>query len=353
MKIDFLMSSLIGGGAERVLVTLANGLAEQHNIKVITFNEGLAYQLSKKIDKVNLHGGVISNHTIRSVFNLLGYYTNRRNKPDVLIAFLPSNSLIAIIVAKILAIKVIVSEHTNHTAPSTKKKQRIRKYFYKYANATTVLTKFDYDYYKNFGANVVIMPNPLNLPSNCKPLSKRDKNILVAGSLNRYSNKGFDSFLKLMTPILLNNPDWKIQVAGDGDDGLQILKNIALKNKINHQVEFLGFVKSMEKVYQNSQIFVLSSKFEGLPMALMEALSNGVACVSYDCPSGPSELINNSENGLLIPDQNSKAMQQAIQSLVKDNELRNILAYNAPNSMLKYGLDSILKKWEELILSIN
>ena len=350
MKLDFVISSLNAGGAERVMVTLVNGLSKSHKIRLITFNRcEEMYALSDSVVRVKLYHGVNKNHTIRAIKNLNNFYRSKNNRPDALISFIHMNNFIAIVVGKFRGMKVIVSEHTNHTVVMSKKVKWIREYFYRYANATTVLTSFDVPYYTKHGANVTIMPNPLNLPKTIKAFSKRKSNILVVGALNRYVGKGFDGLLHLIAPILNKNPDWSLTIAGSGNKGLQVLRNLAKELKLEDQIIFTGFCKNIQDLMQDSQIFVLPSKYEGLPMGLMEALSNGMACVAYDCPSGPHDLIENKVNGLLINNQDTQAMQSGLLRVMDDYIFREKLASNAPSSMQAYSLDSIMGQWESLI----
>ena len=353
MKIDFLINSLTGGGAERVMTTLANGFSKRSNeIKLITFNKNNAYEVSKQVTRVKLHQGQFKNHTIRSIINLFNFYKKKQNRPDILISFMPKTNLIAIIIAKIFDIKVIVSEHSNHKANKTYEIKWIRKFLYKYANATTVLTDFDVPFYKALGAKVTVMPNPIILPKHIKDYDIRNKNILAAGSLDRYVLKGFDSLLYLICPVLKSNPEWTLTIAGSGVSGMNKLKNISKELKLNNQVIFTGFCDDIQELMQNSQIYVLSSQYEGLPMVLMEALSNGLACISYDCVSGPSELLENQYNGLLVENQNSKALHDGIKCLIKNKNLRKKLAKNAPPSVSEYSLENILNRWELLLDTI-
>ena len=351
MKIDFIINSLTGGWAERVMVTLANGLCEKHKIRIITFNErnGDAFYLNDKICRVKLHEGKFKNHLLRSLGNLNFFYKKKSNHPDIIISFIHINNLISILVAKWRGIKIIVCEHTNHTVVSSKLVKFTRKYIYRLAHATTVLTSFDEPFYRKYGANVTILPNPLLLPKAIKPFSERKQNILLVGSLNRYEGKGFDALLHLIAPILRKNPNWTLTIAGDGANGLQVLQDITNQLKIGEKVIFTGFCSNIQDLMQNSQIFVLPSKYEGLPMGLMEALSNGMACVAYDCPSGPRDLIQNDLNGLLINNQDIDAMKSGLLRVMEDYILREKLASNAPSSMQIYGLESIMVQWESLI----
>ncbi|WP_047245783.1 glycosyltransferase family 4 protein [Maribacter thermophilus] len=351
MKIDFVINSLAGGGAERVLVTIVNGLSKKHKVRIITFNPAVKtyYEIDEKVEIKNLHHGKIKNHLVRSLHNLHSFYRNKKNRPDVLISFIHLVNFISIIVGKLRNIKVIICEHTNHKTTSRTQIKFIRQYTYRFANALTVLTTFDLPYYMKYGAKTVVMPNPLILPKNVKPFSEREKNILLVGSLDRYKNKGFDSILKILEPILKSNPEWKLIIAGGGTNGHKALNILVKKLNIENQVSFTGFCKNIHTLMQNSQIFVLPSKFEGLPMGLMEALSNGMACIAYDCISGPRDLIENDKNGLLIENQNEKAMRHGLETLLNNKSIRENLALEAPSSVIQYGLDNILNQWESLI----
>lgn len=351
MKIDFSIDKLSGGGAERVMVTLANGLSERHEVRLITFTPEDKYEVSSNVKRVKLNHKSFKNHTLKSINNLIKFY-QQGHKPDILITFMPYNALIALVVGLILRIDVIVSEHINHTFnKKTKKDLFIQKRFYRYAKHLTVLTKYDIEYFKNMKANVSVMPNPINIPNDINPFQNRKKQILLVGSLNRIHQKGFDAFLPVIAPILKKHEDWKLKILGSGDEGMVLLKRIASELEITNQVIFAGFCSNIEQEMQSSQIFVLPSRHEGLPMGLMEALSNGMACIAYDCISGPRELIDHEKNGLLIENQNCEQMSFELNRLIEDSYLREALAKNSAESVKKYSLDVILSKWENLFNS--
>ena len=201
MRIDFILSSLIGGGAERVLVILANFFAQKsYKVRIITFNDGEAYTLDSNITRIKLHNGKIKNHKIRSLKNLYGFYKNRNNRPDVVISFITQTNFISIIIAKIFRIKIIVSEHNSYLQAQQPKvlTNFTRTFLYPFANYLTVLTKFDIDYYKRKKVKVVVMPNPCSFQSLRKSKLKRQKTILAIGNLDRYHHKGFDNLIKLI-----------------------------------------------------------------------------------------------------------------------------------------------------------
>src|SRR5690606_31234204 len=110
-------------------------------------------------------------------------------------------------------------------------------------------------------------------------------------------------------PIFRDHKEWVLKVVGGGDKGLDYLNQLAVKYSIKNQIIFTGFRKDVNSIMRESEIFILSSRFEGLPMVLLEAMSQGMACIAYDCKTGPADIIEHGKNGLLINDQDIKAMQ--------------------------------------------
>ncbi len=354
MKIDFVGSSLVGGGAERVMITLANTFVDKgHEVTIITFNPPDDFIPNEKVKRVKLHYGKFKNHTLRSFFALYRYYRSKKNRPDIMITFMASTNFITIPVAKLLGIKVIASEHTNHMSGTSKRVKITRKYLYKLVDMLTVLTSFDFPYYNKLTANVRIVPNPSSFTKYKNQTTKRDNVILTVGSLERYKEKGFENLLHIIEPVLKKNDSWILKIAGGGIKGEKILKELAQTLGISKQIVFTGFRDDIESIMRTSQIFVLPSISEGLPMVLIEAMSQGMACISYDCISGPSDIIEHEVNGLLIEDQNQKAMRQGLEKLIENKELRDTFSYNALLSVDRYNIDVIYSKWAGLFKELN
>jgi len=352
-KIDFITASLTGGGAERVLILLANELVlKDNNVNIITFGGTDSYEYDNNINRIQLHDGTIKNHTLRRFFQLYKFYKKKENRPNTIISFLPSVSFVAILVAKIFKIKIIVSEHINHLQVGSIRDQFTRKYLYRLANFTTVLTKFDIDYYQKHRANVVVMPNPCTFKVLKTNEHLREKSIVAVGNLDRYHHKGFDNLITIVAPILQKNPSWNLKIVGEGDTGMNYLQDLARKNNIEDQIIFLGFRNDVQDIMKKAEIFILSSRFEGLPMVIMEALSQGMACIAYDCKTGPSDIIVNGTNGLLIEDQNIVAMQESLGLLINNKKLRKELSDNALTSLDRFSMQTIITKWEELFAKI-
>lgn len=355
MKIDFLISSLIPGGAERVLVLMANSLARNRNneVSVIVLYKSLeSYPLDPAVKKIELkQNKFILNYTLYSIVNLTKYYRKKSHRPDILISFLTTTNFIGIIVAKLFSIKIIAQEHisfSGYGGDNNLITKITRKHLYKRADAVTVLTSHDVSNYKKLGVDVFVMPNPCSFKPITKNIHPRDKVILAAGNLNRYHHKGFDNLIKLMVPIFVDYPDWRLKIAGSGEQGLTFLTELAKEKNILDKIIFTGFTENISELMCNSSIFVLPSRFEGLPMVLLEAMSQGMACIAYDCKTGPSDIITDNENGLLIEDQNIEKMQMGLRKLLDNKVLRATLANRGIKSLEKYDISEITNRYELL-----
>jgi glycosyltransferase involved in cell wall biosynthesis len=355
MKIDFIISSLGGGGAERVAAIMLNSLSQnrENDVSVVTlFEREKKYKLNTSVNVVKLQQiKYIPSHTIRSIISLCRYYKNKSNRPDVIVSFITLTNLITIIVAKIFRIKIIAQEHNSHLRYMKGRKLSTditKKYLYKKADVLTVLTAFDVAFYKNYGANVYVMPNPSSFQSITDNSHKREKVILAVGDLNKYHHKGFDNLINLMVPIFEKHPDWKLKIAGSGDKGLKYLSEIAQKTNTSNKITFTGFVDNISDLMYRSSIFILSSRFEGLPMVLLEAMSQGMACIAYDCKTGPSDIIENYKNGILVKDQNKQEMINELLELIDNPDLRKRLSSEAIKSLDKYHINTITDRYESL-----
>ncbi len=349
MKIDFLVNSLVPGGAERVLVLLANYFNKKgHDVSIITFNEPEVWKPDESISRIRLHHGSIKNHILRSIKNLTQYYYHKENRPDVLISFMIQTNLIGIIVSKFYRIKIISSEHNNHLKETDIVGRFTRNYAYKFSNALTVLTNFDKNFYEKRKINVEVMPNPCAFDVYNETERNRDKVILAVGALNRYHHKGFDNLLSLIGPVLNKNPDWKLKLVGGGEEGTKILKDLAAKNNISDKVIFEGFSKKVSEIMRDSEIYIMTSRWEGLPMVLIEAMSQGMACISYDCISGPSEIITHNVNGILVENQNSELMSKELDQLIKNPEKRIDFAKQGIKSLDNFKIEKIYNKYLDI-----
>lgn len=193
-------------------------------------------------------------------------------------------------------------------------------------------------------SNVISIPNPLPIiPKSVSPLT--EKRVIAVGRY--YQEKGFDMLLEAWSKIYKVYPDWRLEIFGDGDktsyeeirDNLGIPSNCCILN---------GRTNAIEQEYLNSSIFVCSSRFEGFGMVLVEAMACGLSVVSFDCPWGPSSIIANGEDGILVENGNTDLLAKAIISLIDDKGRRKALANNAIHDVQRYHIEKIAEQWKNL-----
>jgi glycosyltransferase involved in cell wall biosynthesis len=357
MRIDFVINAIRGGGAERVLAALSEVfLKKGHQVKIISF-EAISdqYPMNPSIQRIKLSKQVLPTAKASNLWNLYKYYKVKTNRPDVVISFLSLNNLISILVCKYLGIPVIVSEHHNHLHVDNPKwlTKFTWKRIYRYANWVTVLTKYDEPFFKKYKCNVYVMPNPCSFPISEEVERPREKTVIAIGKLNRYHHKGFDNLIEIMSKVLPEKKDWHLKIVGDGENGLKYLKELVKNKGIEDQVEFAGFRKDVKSLLEKSSIFILPSRYEGLPMVLLEAMSQGTTCIAYDCITGPSEIIDNRQNGLLIANQDKQQMSEGLYELMTDSSLRLKLSRNGLTSLDRFDIETIYTKWAELLNSLS
>ena len=304
MKIAIVCSKLGYGGAERVAVMWANGLVFRGHDVVLISNlfEERTYFVN---DRVNLYNLVSTNKNkiitwLSAILNIKKV-VNRAN-PDVVIGIMGTCSIVSRLALLGSGISVIATEHNAFERPAyapLSVKDRIVKFFiYRFFRCVTVLSKADELYVKNKLNNVFVLPNPLSIPPVCL-LPSSHNNIIAVGRLDDWHCKGFDLLIlawgKTVESIKsrVENEGWKLQIAGSGSEkSLNYLKQLCKENGVEDSVEFLGFRNDVEKLYQDASIFVLSSRYEGFGLVLIEAMSQGCACVACDYKGRQREIMN-------------------------------------------------------------
>jgi len=347
-KIVFIISSLESGGAERVLVNIANELVNRgYEIVIATFsNEGSFYLLDKRIVHKKLDLMQKSSNILESLINSIKRIIKlkkflKKENPDVVVSFMTHTNILSIIAAKLNKQKIIISEDTEYYFYNSKFLFFVRKIVYRFSNFLIVKTFSDKKNYY-FLKNVCVIGNPLPNIFFKTDLQK-EPFVLAVGRLDK--QKGFDTLIEVYSKIDTN---WKLYIAGDGKER-ENLENLIKKLNLKNKVILLGRVKDIFKWYKKASIFVLSSKREGFGNVLIEAMAFKCAVVSFDCPYGPGEIIENYKNGLLVRNQDIKELQNAIELLIKNKELREYLGENAIEVREKYNVKRIVDEWEKVI----
>ena len=331
MKLLFVITSLENGGAERVCASLANYFSKENEVEILYFSGEIFYEISPKV-KLNKFS---RNSRIPRLAAKLLAIRKRAKDADCVISFMDSTNILSIIATAFLGRKLIISEHSAHDFVGLKWRV-LRRIFYPFASALTVLNKSDFNYY-SFVKNKAIIYNP----SIFKPSFGRQKEklIIFVGRLEYV--KGCDIFLRALA--LLRLDDFKLLVLGDGSQkkSLQSLsEKLGLKN-----LEFLGSVSDIQNYYKKAKIIVSSSRFEGLGNVLIE--SAFFECIRVATPTaGALELLEDGKNGFISSDFSEQALAKAILKALNADE--SVLE-NTRAQCEKFSLENIAAQWWELI----
>lgn len=370
MKIVILVYRLTGGGAERVAALWATGFANRgHEVSVIIGSDNpqdvtysipdnvKIYNVASKIRPIILRNalgklGLLHSFKLRKLHKLL-----HSINPDVVIGVLHPWAWEAYQVTKDMNLKIINTEHNSFERPDSApltQQSIIEKFEWnKHFDHVTVLTQADKDVIGDKLTNVTVLPNPLTFePQDCVP--KKKKVIMASGRLDAWHYKGFDVLIKAWGKVASEYPEWKLEIAGTGKAAsLSYLKRIAEQENIkDSQVEFLGFCNDMKSLYEHSSIFVLSSRYEGFGMVLIEAMSQGCACIACDYKGRQREIIQDDSQGIVCPADEVEALASAIKRMITDNEYREECQRNAIERSKFYSLDKTMDRWENILSHI-
>jgi len=360
-RILFLVSSMQGGGAERVASILCNRWTmEGCDVTLMpTYSARghCVYPLDPRVrlDYLADHLGTRRSSVWSRLHRLLLLRRKiRRDPPDVVVSFLARVNVAAILVAVGLPVRVVVSERNHPRAdPIGPFVKGLRRLVYRLADTVVVQTQGAARWYERNcpGATINVIPNPVDVPlADGEPLvdpaewlAENRKLVLGVGRLA--PQKDFDSLIHAFAKVADAFPAWDLAILGEG----------ALRDELERSRDSLGLSKrvtlpgragNLRAWYARSDLYVMTSLFEGFPNTLLEALAHGVPAVSFDCEDGPAELIRHGITGLLVPpDEGVEGLARAMRMLMADEEMRSKMAHEAPEVVDRFSLDSVGQKW--------
>ena len=373
LKLVYITPALyMAGGVERVLTLKANYFAEHFGYDItIILTEGkdkpLFYPLSNKIKMINLNIGFEELWACSFIKKIFIYLKKQRQfkkaltkelmriRPDVTVSLLRREiNFINDIKDGSRKIGEMHINRANYRNYNTEKVNLLKRLFAKLWSSNllhhlqkldklVVLTDRDRDSWMELN-NVVTIPDPLSIsPTTISPLTEK-RVVAIA----RYSHeKGIDLLLKAWSIVEKQISDWRLDVYGDGDRAPyeQLIDELKINRKF---CQLHGRTDDVEKEYCNSSIFVLSSRFEGFGLVLIEAMACGLPVVSFDCPWGPRSIISEGKDGILVENGNFDSLALCITMLINDHKLRYSLATSCVQSVRRYELENIAKKWKAL-----
>lgn len=357
MKILFCINTMTKGGAERVVSNLSNHFIKKNEVAILTMlDKNLAYELNNEIDyssmkvtekKRNIFGKILSfMNTARKYIKYI-----KSIKPDVIVSFLPYSSFYSIIAGKCLKIPVIVSIRND---PKIEYKSKINyflmKLLYKHASAFVFQTEDAKKYFNEKIQNKsTIIANSISEEFITKIYNgERKKEVVTVGRLENQKNHKMliNAFAKLSKDF----EDYKLLIYGEGtlkENLTDQIKSLHLEDKV-----FLpGRINNVKEKIYDASLFVLSSNYEGMPNALIEAMSLGLPCISTDCPcGGPKALIENETNGILVKVGDEEELKNKIELILSNKELQTKISENANKIQEILAPKKINQLWEDYIV---
>ena len=357
MKIAFVISYMQSGGSERVVANLTNefvNLGHEAYILMIDCAESDShYNLDDRVHLKALTKNGNGIHSMRWISIYAKYLSLRQCvkeiMPDVVISLPTDAHIFTFLACRGLNIPYIVSERNNPTKYSEGRvKHVLRDYAFKKADGCVFQTRGARECYpKHIGSKSRIIPNPTVLSYIPNGVIKRDKKIAAMGRL--VDEKNYALMINAFSLFLDKNQGYKLIICGEGlmrDSLKQLVDALGLSSS----VKFVGNLKNPHEQIYNATAYVLSSNSEGMPNALLEAMALGIPSVSTNCPpGGPADLIENNENGILVPVGDAAAMANALDRIANDPEFANKLSANSLKMREKHSVANIARLWLEYI----
>jgi len=344
------------GGTERVALIIADELAKRgYEVSILSISRGevTAFDIDKNIKLFSLHGEERSSNfsNIRAIRMVRQFLIS--NDIDYIIDIDIIQGIYSIPASFGLPVRVISWEHFNYFVNVGDLAQRIKRKIArllasKFATKIVTLTSKDavcYGDNLHCHEKVLAINNPVisDFKSRC---DLHEQTVVAVGRLTR--QKGFDLLLKAWERTIQVNSEWKLMIIGSGEEDAS-LKALAQELNINKNVQFVAATKNINKYYLKSSIYAMSSRFEGFPMVLLEAKSFGLPIVSFDCETGPREIVNKDFDGLLVEKENCEKFSDALLYFMNNKNIRKKFGENAFNDR-RYVLNSIIQKWQAVLV---
>lgn len=364
MRICCLVSSLGSGGAERVMALLASQWAARgRDVTIVTLAAltGDVYELDPRVKRVALALEVESRspvqaikHNVRKILGLRRAL--RAVSPDVVISFGNKLNVLAILATAGLEVPTIVSERSHPGWDSIGYVwSLLRRVAYPFADALIVQSRAARVWAdKRFVATRThAIPNPVtpvfSAPENDAPIARKPI-VLAVGRLS--PEKRFDLLIRAFASVSRKHAEWALVIVGQGPRSSDLMR-LAAALLPEKAVVFPGLVKDVEHYYREAGLFVLSSRYEGFPNALIEAMACGCPVIATDCPGGTAEIVRHGVDGVLIPPEELEPLAREMDRLMGDAAERYRLGTQAAEVSGRFGVDRILSLWEGVLSRVG
>ena len=362
MRLSLVISSLAGGGSERVLSTIANFFAEPcrgWQVTLLTFDSGEEpfYRLHPAVEHHALAIQRLCGACPRGTHRNLCYLWKlrralRRSRPDVILAFVDRSNVATLLASRGLGVPVVISERVNprHWPIGGPGWRVLRRLLYPRAAALVVQTRAAQSGYPAWLRPLTrVIPNPVVPREGAEqvPCTRPDgQTVIAAGRL--VPQKGFDVLLQAFARVAPCRPGWRLVIWGEGPER-PALEALRTELSLDGRASLPGVTPVLGRELRGADLFVLSSRFEGFPNVLCEALASGLPAIASDCPDGPRELIRDGIDGLLVPRDDVASLAGALERLMGDPALRCRLSAATGAARERFALERVMGLWSNTL----
>lgn len=374
-RLAIVIHSLDGGGAERTAARMADDWSEMgHSVTLITLDSADSdrFRLLPTVNRRALDVMGPSSNPLAALQNNLRRISALRSaiadeSPDRVVSLTDKTNVVTLAACRKLNVPVVVAERTD---PRHHRIGRIwshlRKRFYRQAAALVVQTGAVRDALRPMmaGRPIYVIPNLVGprkgagvhlpeRPGECfaqmspDPISVPDRKRVVG--MGRLSHeKGFDLLVRAFAMTVQRRPQWDLVIYGEGPDRKR-LERLAEESSLTERVFLPGWTDAPDEAFKSADLFVLPSRYEGFPNALLEAMAAGLAVISSDCLSGPREIIRDGYDGLLVRPESAEWLAAAMDRLMRDSDARRLLAEKAPEVLQRYSPERFYARWDAVL----
>ncbi|WP_306601909.1 glycosyltransferase family 4 protein [Geothrix sp. 21YS21S-2] len=354
------VNHLIDGGAARVAVNLARAWSEQgRRVTILTSDSGEHppfYELDPRVAHLPLGLRSDSSNILDASWSNIWRLIRLRRalkaiRPDILVSFLDRNNVLSLLASRGMSgLPVIVSERTDPSGRSIGRAWNgLRRLAYPWADCVVVQTTHALNFFSRaVRSKGRVIPNPVVLPpADPEPGPRGPRRVAI--TLGRLSKvKGHDMLIQAFAAIAGDFPDWDLAIYGEGPER-RALEGEIQSYGLGDRILLKGATEQVGGCLRAADLFVFPSRTEGFPNALAEAMACGLPVVSFDCESGPSELIRDGSNGLLVPPQDVPAFSRSMARLMASPEERTRMGAAARDVLERFSEDRVMEMWESAI----
>ncbi|WP_093887858.1 glycosyltransferase family 4 protein [Streptosporangium canum] len=378
MRIRYMLLHAYGmGGTIRTVVNQANAMAAAgHDVEIVSAvrrRDTPRFRIDPRVQVTALtdqRGGVRADSLGRRVWRRVrgkivpygefaaSYFTERVERAvidyvsaledGILVTTRPALNLISARRTPGSVVR-IAQEHMNLTTHPESVRREIARHYGR-LDAVAVLTATDRKDYQALlpGTPVVRIPNAVHTLDRA-PSRQENRLVIAAGRL--VAQKGFDLLIPAFGQVVRHHPDWRLRVYGTGPKKAE-LRALIKEHRLADNVTLMGRSDRLDEELAQASLYVLSSRFEGLPMVMIEAMSHALPVVAFDCPTGPRDVITEEVDGLLVPPRDVDALAAAVSRLIADRELRRRMGAAAVRTAGDYAPEAVTPLWERLFTEL-